>query len=1295
MKRLLISVLMVLGSLQLIWAQSFPCDFNIDCSEILPELKVDILIPTNLGTGDQFCAQFQVTNFNYIISMQFDIAYDPSVIEIADCDTDINIGNCLNGLLTSNFSCTNGNIRLVYINPNVEGMCCNDGSNIFEICFTVVGNPLDPIAISIDENAAFTEIGYGLDIFSGICFDTSCNVCTVPTTVSCPNLDIIANFCGASTGMDNGSLTLSACGGVAPYNFSVTELGVGTDYGSGMTSADGEEFTVTGLPCIFYQVVVTDDAGDTDTQIITIPCDAQALSFELDSILPSCFNKETGSVEVIDINGIDGTNLNAYNYSWSNNEFGKPLIDKLGSGVYSVTVSDSNGCTASDEIDLTIDTLKLNYEVIDSASCFGAENGVIKLTAEGGFPFSTGPNTYAFQNDQNPTDCFIINDAVGGENLFLQVWDDPIGLCRDSFTIEVPHQNNMVDIQQLSIDPIECFGGTSDLVEYQITNASLVFATLLDEFGIQVTDPSIVVNVIAGNIIRLENLPGGTYFLDINVQSPPELADCPLNPIDIIIPEPDELILNAVGNNPDCAGNPGSIVYSTSGGTGMYSYLLNNMTIPTSQILDLGNDEFEIINLNGGMYEFVVQDENNCGDTVSFDFPMAGSLTIDIDTIQGIECGSGDIGVLIVDVTPACPSCIYEWVDIDNNVIANGSFIQNLGPGCYTASVTDPNQNCSATATACLQATDNIVFDVNLTEPFCFEGTNGQIGIDISQGQTPFTYNWEDFPQVTGSILAPIPAGTYCVTIGDASNCEVDTCIELSNPLPLELVLIGTQPAECFGESSGIVTVNGQNGFMGTNNFSYLVYDDNGVEVADATGIGDVDVPNLAPGDYTIIVIDGQCFSAEVPFTIDQPDLIMVDLDNSTLLPPSCYEFCDGSITATASGGTGPYTFSWVSNGLVSPNINDLCGDTWHYVDIEDMAGCIVRDSIFLSEPDSLQALLDPDASNGLTCANLETGVITINTIGGTAPYSYNWENNISNTNTANNLSLGIYNVTVSDDSGCTAIFSEELTSPDPIVFSMESPMTPDCFGELTCITVNSASGGSGSNYTFSINQGPNIPLDSCVYVIADEYLIKVFDGTSADCFVDTTIVIDQPNPLTVDLGADILEVPLGDSSVLLQANISAINDVTIEWTSDEPFECQDPLCQIIAIYPSQAAEYSVSVIDENGCSAEDEIQIIIGQERPVYIPNAFSPNGDGYNENFGIYLGNGIESVEYFGIFDRWGNLMFEAEDFDRTTTSQNRWDGKFKDEPVLPGVYAYVARIKFLDDFTQTFRGTLTVVK
>jgi gliding motility-associated-like protein len=186
--------------------------------------------------------------------------------------------------------------------------------------------------------------------------------------------------------------------------------------------------------------------------------------------------------------------------------------------------------------------------------------------------------------------------------------------------------------------------------------------------------------------------------------------------------------------------------------------------------------------------------------------------------------------------------------------------------------------------------------------------------------------------------------------------------------------------------------------------------------------------------------------------------------------------------------------------------------------------------------------------------------------------------------------------------------------------------------------------------------------------------------------------VIDQPDQIMVDLGEDII-VELGDSLVELTAFIDSDFPIdTIIW--DQDVTCLTSLCDEVNIFPTNNGTYGVTVIDENGCVGFDEINITIDDVRNVFTANVFIPGNNNGNDEFRIVTGSGVERVNTFLIYDRWGNLMFETTEYEPGVGSA-AWDGRFNGTVVQPGVYIYYANVSFIDGFVNEYKGSITVVR
>ena len=137
------------------------------------------------------------------------------------------------------------------------------------------------------------------------------------------------------------------------------------------------------------------------------------------------------------------------------------------------------------------------------------------------------------------------------------------------------------------------------------------------------------------------------------------------------------------------------------------------------------------------------------------------------------------------------------------------------------------------------------------------------------------------------------------------------------------------------------------------------------------------------------------------------------------------------------------------------------------------------------------------------------------------------------------------------------------------------------------------------------------------------------------------------------------------------------------------------PTCEGTWVYNSVPTLYTWTVTDAHGCTGSASILVNVDYDRDVFIPNVFSPNDDGRNDDFKIYTGLGVTKINYFRIFDRWGNLIHEEHDLLPDANGAGKWDGSFHGDQMNPGVFIFVAEISFIDNTTLTYKGDITLVK
>jgi gliding motility-associated-like protein len=177
----------------------------------------------------------------------------------------------------------------------------------------------------------------------------------------------------------------------------------------------------------------------------------------------------------------------------------------------------------------------------------------------------------------------------------------------------------------------------------------------------------------------------------------------------------------------------------------------------------------------------------------------------------------------------------------------------------------------------------------------------------------------------------------------------------------------------------------------------------------------------------------------------------------------------------------------------------------------------------------------------------------------------------------------------------------------------------------------------------------------------------------------------------TVDLGDDQL-IELGSEAFIL-AQPSELAD-SVFWVLPESFLCPGILNCVDT--PLETTLYRIRVLNDKGCIAEDEMRVRVRKPRRVLIPNVFSPNDDGYNDYVSISVGNDVARVRRFGIYNRWGEQIFEKRDFlPSGDPRSDGWDGRFRGQLLTPDVFVGVAEVEFKDGSVEVFEGSVTLVR
>ncbi|MEL6863743.1 MAG: gliding motility-associated C-terminal domain-containing protein [Bacteroidota bacterium] len=341
--------------------------------------------------------------------------------------------------------------------------------------------------------------------------------------------------------------------------------------------------------------------------------------------------------------------------------------------------------------------------------------------------------------------------------------------------------------------------------------------------------------------------------------------------------------------------------------------------------------------------------------------------------------------------------------------------------------------------------------------------------------------------------------------------------------------------------------------------------------------------------------------------------------------------------------------------------------------------GCDSTHTITLEVLDAINLALESTA----TCPEESTGTASAVSTGGLPPYSFAWSNNSTETS-IENLSSGSYSLTVTDDQGCSEV-AEVLVDEFSIDLDIE-------VGAVTCF-------GDTDGSIEVLNPEPDwlLSLDGVNYgnsaalfnIPFGDYTLFVEDGNA--CLYEESIFVSQPSaPLLIDLPKDTV-LELGQA-LTLSSNNNGIGPLQYNWSPTLFLNCED--CVQPLSTPTENVVYELMITDDKGCTATDDMMITVINPLDVFIPNAFSPNGDGDNEVFMVFSDNSVEEVEEFQVFSRWGALVYSLNNFQPNDPSLG-WDGTFKGELMDTGVFVYYAVVRFTDGQSKLFKGDVTLLR
>ncbi|MCC7467527.1 MAG: gliding motility-associated C-terminal domain-containing protein [Saprospiraceae bacterium] len=960
-----------------------------------------------------------------------------------------------------------------------------------------------------------------------------------------------------------GSIALNIQTGQPPYQYAWSDGSQGTQ--------------LNNVPAGTYTVVVTDasQCSDVATVILQQP---DALISSGFSTVPACEDAPTGAITFL--GAAQGTP--PYQLLWSNNAT-TDQIAQLPAGQYQLTITDANGCSLTQTIDVPGFAVPAEGTVVQDVSCFGANDGAINFLLSGGTP------GYSYLWSNNSTEDQILALAPGSYALTFTYAN---GACSQTRTFQIFEPLPLVTSTQQAA--AGCHGGSGGFVDLSVQNG-IAPLTYFWSNGAVTED--------------LNNIAEGQYTVTVT-----DATGCTATTSTLLM-EPPPLQSNGVNTTPSCPGlaTGNAIFQGASQGTPPYSLLWsNNIGTPVNP------------NLPAGSYQLTITDANGC--------TLLETLTVTEHNepglqaaLQQVDCFGAQNGSIDLQLSGGTPGFDYFW---SNNSTTQD--LSQLGPGNYTLTITYAGGACSSTASYQISEPAALVFaNTVLTQLNCYESGNGAVDISISGGTGAYSFLWSN--SATTEDISGLPAGPYAVTITDANGCTLEEAFSLSQPPALVLsTLLAADTCET-GSGAIVLSVAG-----GTQPYQYN-WSNN------ASGPG---TNNLSPGVYSVTVTDDHACTQTLVATVAAYGLIP-ELESYSGVITCAQPRVSIGVTANQNdlhynwqspGGPLPDAADHVvSNAgayLVTATNSFGCTAQTQLLVAENTIPPLAEAGppAMLVPCSETMVLLHPEGSSqGPGFENrwtvLENGQVVHDTIAWLLPVTEGgWF-----VHTVTNL-----------QNGCRAQDSIRLDWDDPIqaVYHIEPIL---CYGDDDGVIRFEQVEGGSAPYVYAIDN-QNFTTSATFHSLEPgAYSLRVRDGFG--CTWEAEVVLTEPPLMSVALAASDTSLELGQS-VQLIATVSPGNASLsrITWEPDDVFAF-DSAALRQRVTPETGTEFQVQVVDQNGCIAEDRIWVTVNNFR-IYVPNVIMPESES-NGWFTIFAGEDVSEIEVLRVFDRWGEMVFERQAF------------------------------------------------
>ncbi len=1165
---------------------------------------------------------------------------------------------------------------MLSISATSTSVTCNGSCNGSATVNIITGTA--PFTFSWSPSGGNNATATGLCAGNYTCTVTDASGCTGTQTFAITQpaaLTVVSSQTNINcNSMNTGAASVSVSGGTPGYSYSWAPSG-------------GNAAAATGLTAGSYTSTITDLNGCTITQsfLITQP---SALTATRSQTTINC-NGGTASASVVPSGGTP-----PYSFAWTPSGGNAATATGLTAGSYSCTITDANGCNRIEAFTITQPNALVVVPGTLHVTCNGGNNGAASALVSGGTP--------GYSYSWSPT---------GGTSFTAS------SLSAGGYTCTITDMNGCSTTQTFLITEPPQLTATTNQTNVSCNGGNSGSATVFPSGG--TPGYSFLWSPSGGNAAAATGLTAGSYTNTIT-----DVNGCTLTQ-SFLITQPSALTATTSQTTINCNGGTASASVVPSGGTPPYSFAWT----PS------GGNSATATGLTAGSYSCTITDANGCNriETVTITQPNAFVI---IASESDITCNGGNNGSASVVVSGGTPGYSYLWSPSGGT----SSSASSLVAGTYTCTITD-NNGCSTTQTFSITQPNAIAATTVQTNVSCNGGNNGSATVTPSGGTPGYSYSWSPTGGTNAS-ASSLAAGTYTCVITDANGCTHQEIISITQPATLVTTATQTN-ISCNGANDGSATVNPSGGtpaytyawtpaggtaatanFLPPGNYSCTITDQSGctvtqtflitepsalllstsstpsnctnpdgsVSVVESGGNGPytyawspgsyitATVNGVPAGNYSVTVTDQNGCAANATVTVSNVNGVVASLTSQTNV--NCFGQSTGAIYITQNGGTPGYTYTWSPNISTADSATSITAGNYS-VTVTDANGCTSSLSVTITEPPLLSVIASANPSGVCSGSSVQLNAVAS---GGIPSYNYTW--NPGNMNVANPsivaTTSGTFSVTATDQNGCNATAQVNVTvfqSPSA-AFTVDTTFgcAPVCVDFSDASTIASPATIVSWDWDFGDGNNSSSQNPSHCFSASGSYPVQLTISSNDGC--NSTILFPAlinvfASPVAAFTFSPVLPTILNPQIFFTDASLNATSwnwsfgDLSNSSSNQQnpSFIYSEPVCY----------QVTLTVSNSTGCSDNITQEVCIDPEVTLFVPNAFTPDGDGNNDIFNV-SGEGLTNDNYeLLIFDRWGNLIFESH------ALENGWDGKVRGKSDVSQVDTYVWKLSVTDAKSQ----------